>query len=255
MIKLKTEKDIEILRQGGKNHSFILKELSGMVKVGVSTLDLENRARELISNFGDKGAFFGYKPSGAKRPYPAVLCVSINDEIVHGIPNENPRILKDGDIVSIDLGLSHKNLITDGAVTLAVGDCDEKILKLLEHTKESLYLGIKEAKIGNTVGDIGYAIFEIGKKFGYGVCEGLAGHGVGFSVHEDPYVPNYGMKGVGEKLVSGMVIAIEPMFTLGSSKIVLAKDDYTYKTKDGSMACHFEHTVAITKSGPIILTK
>lgn len=255
MIKIKTEKDIEILREGGKHHALILKEVSKMIKVGVSTLDLENKAKELLGVFGDKGAFLGYKPVGAKRPYPAVLCVSINDEIVHGIPNENPKVLKDGDVVSLDLGLVHNNLITDGAITLPVGKCNDSVLKMLEHCKEALFLGIKEAKIGNTIGDIGFAISKVGQNFGYGICEGLAGHGVGFSVHEDPYVPNFGIRGQGEKLVEGMVIAIEPMFTLGSSKIVLSKDGYTYKTKDGSIACHFEHTIAITKKGPIILTK
>ena len=255
MIKIKSEKEIETLREGGKIHSLILKEVSSLVLAGVSTLDLENKARELVSFYGAKGAFLGYKPAGAKRPYPAVLCVSLNNEIVHGIPNEDPKILKNGDVVSLDLGLTYGGLITDGAVTLPVGETDIKVLKMLEHCKEALNLGIKEAKVGNFVGDIGFAISEIAKRFGYGVCEGLAGHGVGYSVHEDPYVPNFGTRGEGQKLLEGMVIAIEPMFTLGSSKIVLCEDGYTYKTKDGSISCHFEHTVAITKKGPIILTK
>ncbi len=255
MIKIKSEKEIDTLKEGGKIHSSILKEISTMILPNVSTLDLENKARELLSFYGAKGAFLGYKPSGAKRPYPAVLCVSVNDEIVHGIPNENPKILKEGDVVSIDLGLVYKGLITDGAVTVPVGKCDDNVLKMMEHCKESLSLGIKEAKIGNHIGDIGFAISQVADKFGYGLCEGLAGHGVGYSVHEDPYVPNFGNRGDGPKIIEGMVIAIEPMFTLGSSKIVLSSDGYTYKTKDGSISCHFEHTVAITKKGPIILTK
>ena len=255
MIKLKTKEEIEILKEGGKRHSFILREILKKISIGVSSFELENLARKLVLENGDSGAFLNYKPRTAKRPYPAMLCVSINDEIVHGIPNEEEKIIKDGDIVSIDLGLTHKNLITDSAITTSVGNIKEEERKLILHTEEALYLGIKEAKIGNRIGDIGFAISNFAKQFGYGVCKGLAGHGVGYSVHEDPYVPNDGIKGQGEILREGMVLAIEPMFTLGSSDIVLARDGYTYKTKDGSKACHFEHTIAITKDGPIILTK
>jgi methionyl aminopeptidase len=254
MITYKTPEEIEILREGGKRHHFILEELAKMVEVGVSTNDLENKARELVLEQGDKSAFFNYKPYGAKRPYPAYICVSINDEIVHGIPNENPKIFKEGDVVSIDLGLTHKGLITDSAVTVLLGK-DEIKRKLIEHTKEALYAGIKQAKIGNKVSDISKAIQEIGQKFKYGICEGLSGHGVGYKVHEDPYVPNEVLSGKSDILKEGMVLAIEPMFTLGSSKIALKEDGYTYRTKDLSIACHFEHTIAITKEGPIILTK
>lgn len=255
MIRIKTKEEIEILKEGGKRHAFILNELSKAIKEGVSSLDLENQARELVFEGGDRGSFLGYKPRGAKRQYPAVLCVSVNDEIVHGIPNEEEKIFKNGDVVSIDLGLTHGGLITDSAITVSVGDITDKEKKLIEHTKEALFLGIKEAKEGNRMGDIGFAIESLAKKFGYGICEGLAGHGVGYSVHEDPYVPNQGEKGEGEILKDGMVLAIEPMFTLGSSKIVLSSDGYTYKTKDGSKACHFEHTIVINGKEPIILTK
>jgi len=255
VIKIKKQEEIEILKEGGKRHSYILMEVANLVKPGVSTQELEDLARKLIEEGGDKPAFLNYKPRGAKRPFPASLCVSINDEIVHGIPNENPRILKEGDIVSIDLGLIHKGLITDSAVTIPVGEVSEENKKLIEHCKEALYLGIKEARLGNTTGDIGNAIESFIKPFGYGLSEGLSGHGVGYSVHEDPYVPNEGERGQGDKLMEGMVIAIEPMVTLGSSKITLAKDGYTYKTKDGSNASHFEHTIVITEGDPIILTK
>lgn len=255
MINIKRKEDIEILKEGGRRHSFILSEVSKKITKGVSTLDLENFAKKLVLEGGDKGAFLGYKPKGARRAYPAVLCVSVNDEIVHSIPNENPKILKEGDIVSIDLGLTHKGLITDSAITVCVGNVKNEERKLVEHTKEALYLGIKEAKEGNTIGDIGFAIESFAKKFSYGLCEGLAGHGVGYSVHEDPYVPNQGKRGQGEILQNGMVLAIEPMFTLGSSKIVLSSDGYTYKTKDGSKAAHFEHTIVINGDNPIILTK
>jgi methionyl aminopeptidase len=255
MINIKKREEIEIMKEGGKRHSFILSELSKKVVSGVSTQELEDLARKLIDEGGDRAAFLNYTPRGAKRPYPASLCVSVNDEIVHGIPNENPKILKEGDIVTLDLGLVHKGLITDSAITLAVGNVSEDNKKLIEHCKEALYIGIKEARGGNTVGDIGFAIESFVKPLGYGLSEGLAGHGVGYKVHEDPFVPNEGNRGQGEKLVPGMVIAIEPMITLGSNKITLAKDGYTYKTRDGSNAAHFEHTIAITEGDPIILTK
>jgi methionyl aminopeptidase len=255
VIKLKTEEEIEILKEGGKRHAYILAEVSKKVVPGVSTEDLEKYAEKLIKEGGDKGAFFNYTPKGAKRPYPANLCVSINNEIVHGIPNEKPTILQEGDIVSLDLGLVHEGLITDAAVTLPVGNVSEENRKLIEHCKEALYLGIKEARGGGNVGDIGFAIESFVRPLGYGLCEGLSGHGVGYKVHEDPFVPNEGKKGRGEKLVPGMVIAIEPMLSLGTDKIVLASDGYTYKTGDGSNAAHYEHTIVITDGDPIILTK
>ncbi|HRH26606.1 MAG TPA: type I methionyl aminopeptidase [Parcubacteria group bacterium] len=255
MINIKKKEEIEIMKEGGKRHSFILSELSKLVVPGVSTQELEDAARKYIEEGGDKAAFLNYTPRGAKRPYPAGLCVSVNDEIVHGIPNENPKVLKEGDVVTLDLGLVHKGLITDSAVTLPVGEVSNENQKMIEHCKEALYLGINAARGGNTVGDIGHAIESFIKPLGYGLSEGLAGHGVGYKVHEDPFVPNEGNRGQGEKLVPGMVIAIEPMITLGSSKITLAKDGYTYKTRDGSNAAHFEHTVAITDGNPIILTK
>lgn len=255
MIRLKTQEEIEVLKEGGKRHAFILKEISKKVAPGVSTQVLEDHARKLIEDGGDEPAFLNYKPSGAKRPFPAALCVSVNNEIVHGIPNENPTILQDGDIVSIDLGLVHKGLITDGAITLPVGKVSKENQNLIDDCKEALALGVKAAKGGKTTGDIGHAIETFCRKKGYGICADLSGHGVGYKVHEDPYVPNEGKSGKGAKLVPGMVIAIEPMITLGTDKIVLDKDGYTYKTKDGSNAAHFEHTIVITDKDPIILTK
>ncbi len=254
MIYIKTKEDIDILKEGGKRHKHILATLADMVAPGVSSFALEEKAREMIKEGGDTSPFLGYTPRGAKRPYPAVLCVSVNDEIVHGIPNETEKIFKEGDVVTLDLGLKHKDLITDSAVTIIAGKGGDREKKLVAHTTEALMLGIKEAKAGNTIGDIGYAISLVARKHGYGICEGLAGHGVGYKVHEDPFVPNEGVRGEGEVLEEGMVIAIEPMFTLGSSHIVLQKDGYTYKTKDGSVACHCEHTIVITKSKPIIVT-
>ena len=255
MIKTKKPEEIEIMKEGGRRHAFILSELAKMVAPGISTQILEDKARELIEQGGDKAAFLNYTPRGAKRPYPAALCVSVNNEIVHGIPNENSMILQEGDVVTLDLGLVHGGLITDSAITVGVGNVSDENKKLMEHCREALYLGIKEAKGGNHVGDIGFAIESFVRPLGYGLSKGSAGHGVRYKVHEDPFVPNEGRPGQGEKLIPGMVIAIEPMITLGSSKITLDKDGYTYKTKDGSNAAHCEHTIVVTEGDPIILTK
>jgi methionyl aminopeptidase len=253
-IRLKTLNEIEILREGGKRHAEILSALKDLVEPGVSTLILEEEALRLIKEKGDKPAFLGYTPRGAKRPYPASLCVSINDEIVHGIPNEADRILKDGDIVALDLGLVHGGLITDAAISVGVGVIDDEGRKLLEVTKMALEAGIGAAFPGNTIGDIGYAINEIVKQTHFSLAEDLAGHGVGYEVHEDPFVPNIGREGEGEKLVPGMVIAIEPMVNTGKGKIKTLKDGYTIVTRDGSRSAHFEHTIAITDDGHIVLT-
>lgn len=255
MIRIKTKEDIQTLREGGKRHAAILKEIASMVSPGIHTYELENHARKLIGAGGDKSAFLDYKPSGAKRPYPAALCISINDEIVHGIPNEIDKILKEGDIVSIDLGLTHKGLITDAAITIPVGKISKELEQLLDITKKALYAGIKVARGGKRIGDIGNAISRVALPYGYGIVEELAGHGVGYSVHEDPYVPNFGEEGKGEILKPGMVLAIEPMFNIGTKNIKLDKDGYTYRTADGSASAHFEHTIVITKSGAEILTQ
>jgi len=254
MITIKTKEEIAILKEGGKRHAEIMKVLVNAVKPGISTFELENLAHTMILEGGDKPAFLNYKPYGAKRPYPATLCVSINDEVVHGIPNEEEKLLKNGDIVSIDLGLIHKGLYTDMAVTVGVGEISTEAKQLLEVTEASLWSGIKVAKGGRTVGDIGEAIERAILPYKYGIVEELSGHGVGYGVHEDPFVPNYGEKGKGEKLRPGMVLALEPMVNIGSRHVVLDKDGYTYKTKDGSLSAHFEHTIIITKGDPIVVT-
>lgn len=253
-IRLKSAKEIETLRQGGKNHATILSALSAIVRPGVSTLILEEEALRLIKAVGDKPAFLGYQPAGAPRPYPAALCISINDEIVHGIPNEADRVINDGDIVSLDLGIIHKGLITDAAVTVPVGNVDDESRKLISTARLALEKGIEQALPGNTVGDIGFAISSVVKPTGFSLAKDLAGHGVGYSVHEEPFVPNFGYPGKGERLVPGMVIAIEPMVNVGKGNIKFADDGYTIKTRDGSRSAHFEHTVAITEKGHIILT-
>ncbi len=255
MITIKTPEEIEIMKEGGRRHAFILSELAKKVAPGVSSQDLENLAREMIKEGGDKAAFLNYKPKYARRPYPAALNVSVNDEIVHGIPNESPKILQDGDIVSLDLGVEHGGMITDSAITVACGKISDTDRKMIEHCCEALSIGIKAARGGKRIGDISAAIENFVRPLGYGIPDGLAGHGVGYKVHEEPFVPNEGQKGKGEHLEPGMVLALEPMLTLGTSQIKLASDGYTYKTADGSRSAHFEHTIAITDGDPIILTK
>ncbi len=253
-IRLKTAEEIEILHEGGRRHSEILLTLSKLALPGTSTLILEEETLRMIKANGDKPAFLGYKPMGAKRVFPAALCVSINDEIVHGIPNEEPQILSDGDIVSLDLGIIHKGLITDAAITVPVGAIDDESNKLIKTTKLALEAGIRVALPGNTIGDIGAAISKVVEASSFSLAEDLVGHGVGYVVHEDPFVPNFGTKGKGEKIVPGMVLALEPMVNVGGSKIKIMKDGYTIKTRDGSRSAHFEHSVAITEKGNIILT-
>lgn len=254
MIRLKSKKEIEILKEGGRRHAKILKEVAKAAKPGVSTKALDLLAQKLIKEGGDKSAFLGYTPEGVSYAYPAALCVSINDEVVHGIPQKDV-LLEEGDIVSLDLGLKHNGLITDGAITVPIGNISKEAKALIAATKKALELAVKAAKPGNTVGDIGYAVESFVKPLGYGIVRILSGHGVGYDVHEDPYIPNYGTPGKGEKLVPGMVIAIEPMLNLGTGVVCSTDDEYTYVTKDGKLSAHFEHTVAITEKGPIILTK
>ncbi len=255
MITIKTKEDIKKLREGGKRHAEILHLLKEMIRPGISAKDLDDEAHRLIIEGGDIPAFLNYKPRGESRPFPASLCVSINDEIVHGIPNEKEKILKEGDIVTIDLGLIHEGLITDAAITVPVGNIAPELNKLIEVTRDALYAGIKAAKGGKRVGDISVAIERLAVSAGFGVVEELSGHGVGYSVHEDPYVPNYGVAGTGDVLKPGMVLAIEPIFNLGDHRTLLDKDGYTYRTRDGKPSAHFEHTILITKSEPEILTK
>lgn len=253
-IELKTPEEIEIMREGGRRHAEILRAVALLVAPGIKTGFLEAEARRLIEGSGDKPAFLDYTPAGAKRPYPAALCVSVNDEIVHGIPNEKERELKEGDIVSLDLGLIHQGLITDSAVTVPVGKIDPETRMLLEVAKRALHAGIQAALPGKHIGDIGAAITEAVEGSGFSLAEDLAGHGVGHKVHEDPFVPNFGIRGEGEELVSGLVIAIEPMVNAGKGAIRYSSDGYTIYTKDGRKSAHFEHTVAITEKGNIILT-
>lgn len=247
MIRIYNEKEIEILRRGGRILAKIMDELKKEVKSGVKTKYLNKVAEDLVFSYGAEPSFLGF------NSYPAALCTSINEEIVHVLPSD--RILKNGDILSLDLGVRYQGYCTDMATTIPIGKIDKKIKKLIAVTKKSLELGIKQAKAGNHLGDIGYAIQNHAEKNNFNVVRELVGHGIGNKVHEEPKIPNYGKKGTGPKLVEGMVLAIEPMITIGDWHIEKCEDGFGYRTKDKSLSCHFEHTVAITKKGPIILTK
>lgn len=250
---IKTKEEIEIIREGGKILAQTMKKIAKIIKPGISTFDIDEYARKIIKENGDIPASLNYKPYGASYPYPAAICISVNNEIVHGIPSKK-RMLKEGDIVSLDLLLKHKGLFTDHAITVPVGKISSKDQKLLDDTKKALDIGIWAAQGGATVGDIGHAIETFVYKK-YGIVKELAGHGVGKHIHEDPYVPNYGKEGKGQRLIPGMIIAIEPMLTMGSANITVADDDWTIKTADGSKSAHFEHTVLITEGEAEVLTK
>ncbi len=255
MIQVKTPEEIAILRAGGKRLAFVIREITKAVAPGVSTAELNDIGHNLIVEGGDVPAFLNHKPSGADRGFPASICISVNNEVVHGVPNENPRVLKEGDIVSIDAGLIHGGLYTDSAVTVPVGKIDAIAQKLLDTTKKSLDVGIAAAKAGATTGDIGFAIQKFVEPSGFGIIEELCGHGVGYEVHEEPFVPNFGIRGRGPQLPVNAVIAIEPMLNEGSKRIMLGPDGYTYITKDGKRSAHFEHTIVITEKGAEILTQ
>jgi methionyl aminopeptidase len=249
---IKTKEEIEILREGGKRLAAILAKVATKIAPGVSTLELDEYAYSLVKEGGDEPAFLNYKPEGHRKAFPASLCTSVNNEVVHGIPKKG-KVLKEGDIVSIDLGLKHKGMFTDHAITVGVGKISKKDQQLLDDTKNALEVGIFAAVNGATVGDVGHAIESFVHKR-YGIVKELSGHGVGKYIHEDPYIPNFGKKGKGQKLIPGMVIAIEPMLNIGNPHIVSTSDGYTIKTADGSRSAHFEHTVLITDGEPEILT-
>lgn len=248
MVNIKTEKEIQIMKEGGKILGEILNKLADTVKPGMTTNDLEKLARELVSSYGVESSFLGFDG------YPAYLCTSINDEIVHGLPSD--KVLDEGDVLKIDMGVLHKGFHTDSATTVLVGNKGDAIKRsLIQTTKESLEIGISKARVGNTLGDIGSAIQKHIEDKGFNVVRDLVGHGIGRELHEPPQVLNYGKAGTGEKLVSGMVIAIEPMVVTGKWGIKNGKDGYAFVTKDGGLSAHFEHTIAITEDGPEILTK
>jgi len=235
------------MRQGGRILAKIMKKLVKEVKPGITTKYLDRVAQDLILKYGVESSFKGF------NNYPAVLCTSINEEIVHALPSK--RVFKKGDILSLDLGIRFKGYCTDLAITIPIGKIDKKFKKLIGVTKKALEAGIKQAKIGNHLGNIGWAIQNYVEKKGFNVIRELVGHGVGKNVHEKPEILNYGQKGEGIELRLGMVLALEPMVSIGDWRIEKCEDGFGYRTKDHSLTAHFEHTIAITKKGPKILTK
>ena len=252
---IKNETERAHLIEAGKRLAKVLQALKSKVAPGVTTEELDDLAEQLIVEGGDEPCFLGYTPEGAGRPYPATLCVSINDEIVHGIPNESTKTLTEGDIVGLDLGLRHEGIIVDAAITVPVGAIDEESVRLLRATEAALGAGIAAARPGNHMGDISSAIQAGIEQAGFKVVKELGGHGVGERVHEEPFVPNWGRPGTGVALTEGMVLALEPIAAAGKAAIVLAPDGYTYRTKDGSRSAHFEHTILIEKGGARIITQ
>ena len=250
---IKTKEQIDIIREGGKILAEVLQKVADKVAPGISTYELDTYAFNLIKKNGGIPAFLNYRPEGAPKAFPASICISVNNEVVHGIPLKT-KILKEGDTISLDLGLKYKGLFTDHAVTVPVGKITKRDQDLLDKTKKALHVGILAARGGSTVGDIGHAIESfVNRK--YGIVRELSGHGVGVKIHEDPYVPNYGKAGKGQKLIPGMIIAIEPMLNIGKDYIVNSDDNWTIKTADGSRSAHFEHTILITEGDAEILTK
>jgi methionyl aminopeptidase len=247
-IVCKSAAEIEKMRHSGRIVRQVLEYLRGVVAPGVSTMDLERAAAKKIEEAGATPAFKGY------YDYPCVLCTSINQEIVHGIPSEK-RVLKAGDIVSIDCGVVLDGYYGDAAITVPVVEVSPELKKLLEITEASLYRGIEAARIGNTVGDVGASVQELVEANGFSVVREFVGHGIGTKLHEEPQVPNFGTRGQGPRLREGMVLAIEPMVNCGKPGTRLLKDKWTAVTEDGSYSAHFEHCVAVTKNGPLILTQ
>jgi len=247
MIELKTAREIGLMRQAGGVVGELLEHLSQLVEPGVTTRALDEAAREFIKARGAQPAFLGY------RGYPAAICVSVNEEVVHGIPGE--RQIRTGDVVSIDAGAIIGGLYGDAAVTVTVGHVPERIRRLVETTREALEAGIGKAAVGNRLSDISHAVQEVIEREGFGIVRDFVGHGIGRAMHEDPPIPNFGPPNTGPRLEAGMVLAIEPMVTLGNPEVQISDDGWTARTKDRSVAAHFEHTVAITDAGTSILTE
>lgn len=246
MITIKSKEEIELMRKAGYLVSLTHQYLKPFIKAGITTKELDTLAERFIKEHDGIPTCKGYEG------YPATLCVSVNDEVVHGIPGK--RKLKNGDIVSIDMVIGYHGYQGDAAWTYAVGDISEEKKYLMEHTEEALYEGIKQVKPGNHIGDISHAVETYATKYNLGVVKELVGHGIGTEMHEDPDVPNYGKAGTGPKLKPGMVICVEPMLNLGSAAVGILDDDWTIVTEDGNPAAHYEHTILVTEDGYEILT-
>ncbi|MDP3042287.1 MAG: type I methionyl aminopeptidase [Candidatus Omnitrophota bacterium] len=247
MILLKSQKDLTMLKRSGVILAFVMQKLQAALRPGMTTLDIDFLSAELIRKEKALAAFKGYKG------FPGTACVSVNEEIVHGIPGS--RVILEGDIVSIDLGVNYEGFFSDMAVTLPVGKVDVDRLKLIAVAKQSLDIGIKQAQVGNYLTDISHSIQSFVEAQGFSVVRQFVGHGIGIALHEEPEIPNFGRPGLGPLLKNGMVLAIEPMINLGSWECEVMANGWTAVTKDGAPSAHFEHTVAVTDKGPLILTK
>lgn len=246
MIIVKTEKQIQAMRECGKILRDTLLKVEEFIKPGMTTKEVDKFVHRYVISRGAKPSCLGYEG------YPAATCVSVNEVVVHGIPGD--RVIEDGDIVSVDLCVLYKGMHTDAARTFCIGNVSPEKRKLVEVTRESFFEGIKHIKAGSRVGDIGAAVQKYAESFGYGVVRDLQGHGVGCSIHEDPGIPNFGKPGTGEYLKEGMTIAVEPMITLGTYEVFLDEDGWTVSTDDGQPAAHYENTMVVTKDGVEILT-
>ena len=247
MIVCKSPREIEQMRRANVLVAEVLAELARMVKPGITTGELDAAAERLVRAAGAEPAFKGY------RGYPATLCASVNDEVVHGIPGD--RALAEGDIISLDMGVKLDGFYGDSAVTVPVGNVTEEVQRLLRVTQESLQKGIAQVRLGGRVSDIGHAIQEHVEAAGFSVVREFVGHGIGAQLHEEPQIANYGEPGRGPRLAEGMVLAIEPMVNMGKPAVKVLRDGWTAVTRDGSLSAHFEHTVAVTKDGPLVLTE
>jgi len=256
MIPIKSEKEINIMREGSKILAMIMDKIKKMVAPGITGNELNRAAEALISDYKAEPAFKGYAEAKNKKakPFPAALCVSINNVVVHSIPSDYK--FQNGDIVSLDLGVKYKGFYADMAVTMPVGEIDPEVNRLIKTTKKSLKIGLNKAKVGNTFGDIGNTIQRFVEYQGFNVVRSLCGHGIGTELHEEPQIFNFGKRRSGEEIKPGMVFCIEPMVAMGDAKLIQSPDGYGYETKDGSLTAHFEHTITITKNGtPQVLTK
>lgn len=251
-IHVKTRREIERMREAARHVAEILLELRERAKPGVTTAELNEAAERSIARRGVVSSFKGYGPHGLPK-YPASVCISVNDEIVHGIPG--PRELRDGDILSLDFGVSVDGWHGDSAVTVPIGEVPEGVRRLLETTRASLYCGLEQVRPGNRISDIGHAVQKRAEGAGYSVVRQFVGHGIGRNLHEPPQIPNFGSPGRGVRMRPGMVFAVEPMVCEGSAEVKMLDDEWTAATADGSLSAHFEHTVLVTEDGPEVLTR
>ncbi|QGQ17974.1 type I methionyl aminopeptidase [Cellulomonas sp. JZ18] len=249
---LKTPAQIEEMRPAGRFVAHVLTSLREHARVGMTTKDLDAHAHRLIDEAGARSVYLGYHPSFGAMPYPGVLCTSVNDHALHGLPSE--RVLEDGDVLSIDFAAELQGWVCDSALTFQLGTQTPEAQRLIAATEQALDAGIAAARVGGRMGDVSAAIGRIGRDAGYGINADFGGHGVGRTMHEDPHVPNLGRRGTGDRLKAGLVVAIEPWFMAGGDGYVVDDDGWTIRTADGALAAHAEHTVALTPEGPLVLT-